>query len=193
MKKPSLKITFNSPAVLSFTFLCLAVWAIDSLTGHRLVSSVFRVYGSSLRDPLTIPRMFLHVAGHSGFSHLAGNLMYILILGPMLEEKYGTGQIVLLFAVTAFITGFLSWLIEPNVAMCGASGIVFAMIMMASVTQVKAHELPLTLVMTVLFYAGQQVFEWVTVGGGVAYGSHLLGGCVGLFFGLRSPGTKRIR
>ncbi|MDY4507258.1 MAG: rhomboid family intramembrane serine protease [Candidatus Faecousia sp.] len=35
-------------------------------------------------------RCFTHVFGHVGFDHFLGNAMCLLLIGPMLEEKYGS-------------------------------------------------------------------------------------------------------
>lgn len=46
-----------------------------------------------------------------------GNMMYILILGPMLEEKYGTSNMVFIMLVTALATG-LANLISSRTFAC---------------------------------------------------------------------------
>ena len=92
-RKP-LRLSFNAPATLAFAGLCLLVRLIDMLTGGEAVRLLFSVYRTSLSDPLAYVRCFTHVLGHAGWDHLLGNMMYILILGPMIEEKYGTANTV---------------------------------------------------------------------------------------------------
>ena len=86
---------------------------------------------------MTYVRFFTHVLGHAGWSHYIGNMMYILLLGPMLEEKYGSVRLVAVMAVTALVTGLINNLLFGNVALCGASGIVFAFILLTSFTSFK--------------------------------------------------------
>ena len=75
-----------------------------------------------------------------------GNASYILLLGPMLEEKYGSVKILGIMAVTAFVTSLVNSLLFPNVALTGASGIVFAFILLTSFTGFKEGEIPLTFI-----------------------------------------------
>lgn len=48
-------------------------------------------------------RLFTHVLGHSGWEHFIGNMAYILLLGLMLEETYGSMRILQIIVITAFI------------------------------------------------------------------------------------------
>ena len=83
-----LRISLNAPVTLTFVGVCLAAQLLNVLTGGASSRLLFSVYRSSLSDPLTYVRSFCHVFGHADWSHLMGNMIYILILGPMLEEKY---------------------------------------------------------------------------------------------------------
>ena len=58
-------------------------------------------YHSSLSDPLTFVRFFTHVMGHSGWEHFISNASYLLLLGPMLEEKHGSSRILGVILITA--------------------------------------------------------------------------------------------
>ena len=83
-----LQLSFNSPVILGFTIACFAVLVIDKVTGGTSTSLLFSVYRSSLLSPLTYLRFFGHVLGHAGWEHFIGNIMMILVVGPLLEEKY---------------------------------------------------------------------------------------------------------
>ena len=85
--KKKLRLSFNAPAVLGFVGLCVIAQIISMLTGGQSSKVLFSVYRASMADPLTYVRLFTHVLGHAGWDHLLGNMMYILILGPMIEEK----------------------------------------------------------------------------------------------------------
>lgn len=88
--KKRMKISYNAPVILSFVFICLVAMLVGVLTGGRSTRLLFMTYHSSLANPLTYLRLFTHVFGHSGWSHFMGNAAYLLLLGPMLEEKYGS-------------------------------------------------------------------------------------------------------
>ena len=176
MKKT--KITFNAPLVLVFALLCAAatlVIALDGKTGMTL----FSTYAASLSDPLTWLRLVTHVFGHSGVAHLVGNMAYILLLGPGLEEKYGAKNLLLVILVTAAVTGLVHNLLFPNTRLLGASGVVFAFILLTSFTGFREGEIPLTFILVAVIYLGEQIWSAVTVRDNVSNLTHIIGGLVG--------------
>ena len=183
MKK--FKITFNSPVVLGFIFLSLAVLILGFLTMGKSSALLFMTYHSSLKNPLTYVRVFTHVLGHSGWAHYIGNASYILLLGPMLEEKYGSKRILQVILITAVVTGVVNYVLFWNVALCGASGVVFAFILLTSFTSFKNGEIPLTFIMVAVVFIGQQVYEAVMLQDNISNLSHILGGIVGSIVGYR--------
>ncbi|MCD8379770.1 MAG: rhomboid family intramembrane serine protease, partial [Lachnospiraceae bacterium] len=120
MKKSRLKIVINSPVILTFVLISFIATLLNELTGGTSTAMFFMTYHSPLTNPLTWLRFFTHVFGHSGWDHLIGNMTYLLLLGPMLEEKYGSADILEVIAVTALVTGLVNYIFFPNVATCGA-------------------------------------------------------------------------
>jgi len=182
-ERKKMRVVINAPAVLAFALICVAARLLDQLTGGAANRTVFSVYRSSLLDPLTYVRAFAHVIGHADWNHLLGNMMYLLILGPMLEEKYGSANIVFVMLATALVTGVVSMVFFPHVRLLGASGIVFAFILLASITESDAHTIPLTFILVALLYIGQQIYQGVTVKDNVSQLTHILGGAVGSALG----------
>ena len=150
MKK--LKITNNSPAILGFALVSLGVLILNILTGGKSNQLLFMTWHSSLKSPLTYLRFFTHILGHSSWSHYIGNMAYILLLGPMLEEKYGSQKILEVMGITALVTALVNYIFFPAVALCGASGVVFAFILLTSFTSFRAGELPVTVILVALIY-----------------------------------------
>lgn len=180
MKK---KITFNSPVILAFVFISFGAMVANYLTLGASNKLLFVTYHSSLANPLTYVRFFTHVLGHAGWSHYIGNMMYILLLGPMLEEKYGSAKIVEVIMTTALITGLINYFLFPGVALCGASGVVFAFILITSFTGFNEGEIPLTVILVALIFIGQQVYEGIFLQDDVSNLSHIIGGLVGAVIG----------
>ncbi|MBQ7312681.1 MAG: rhomboid family intramembrane serine protease [Clostridia bacterium] len=181
--KKKLKITLNSPVILMFVFVCLAATLLGELTGGRTTELLFMTYHSSLTNPMTYLRFFTHIFGHSGWEHFVGNTAYILLLGPMLEEKYGSRTLLEVIGLTALITGVVNYLLFWNTGLCGASGVVFALILLSSFTGFREGELPLTFLLAALIYLGQQVMNGVFTVDNVSNLSHILGGLNGAFAG----------
>lgn len=181
--KKKLKISYNAPVVLTFVLICLVVLVIDGLTMGKSTNLLFMTYHSSLANPLTYIRFFTHVLGHSGWSHFINNAAYLLLLGPMLEEKHGSQTLLEIIAITALVTGLVNYIFFPSVGLCGASGVVFAFIILASFTGFKDGEIPLTFILVAIIYIGQQVFEGITVTDNISNMAHIVGGAVGAVLG----------
>ena len=180
MKK---KITFNSPVILAFVFISFGAMAANYLTMGASNKLLFMTYHSSLASPLTYVRFFTHVLGHAGWSHYIGNMMYILLLGPMLEEKYGSAKILEVILTTALVTALVNYFLFPGIALCGASGVVFAFILLTSFTGFNEGEIPLTVILVAVIFIGQQVYEGIFLQDNVSNLSHIIGGIVGAVIG----------
>ena len=181
--KKQLKISYNSPVVLSFVFICFGVMLLGLITGGGSTNLLFTTYHSSLVNPLTYIRLFTHVFGHRGWSHFIANASYLLLLGPLLEEKYGSQMLIEIIAATAFVTGIVNYIFFWNVGLCGASGVVFAFILLSSFTAFNEGEIPLTFILVAVIYIGQQVIESIAVSDNVSNMAHIVGGLVGAGIG----------
>lgn len=177
------KIVLNSPVILGFTFICVIALVISIITGGASNALLFSVYRSSLSSPFTYLRFFGHVFGHADWSHLINNMMLILVIGPILEEKYGSKKLVLVIAVTALVTGLVQFIFFPYSSLLGASGVVFAFILLASITGFKDKEIPLTFILVAVLYLGQQIYEGIAITDNVSQLTHIVGGIVGAVMG----------
>ena len=183
MKFKKFKITFNAPVVLAIVAVSFVATLLGYLTGDITSKVLFTTYRSALWSPMTWIRAFTHIFGHADWSHFVGNMSYLLLLGPMLEEKYSSKTLVGVVAVTAFSTSLANYILFPNVMLCGASGVVFAFILLSSFTNFKQGEIPLTFILVAVFFIGQQILEGIFVRDNVSNLSHIVGGIVGGFLG----------
>ena len=182
-KRKKLKIVFNAPVILGFVFACFIVQIFNTISSGRTGEILFMTYHSSLKNPLTYIRFFTHVLGHNGWEHLISNMVYVLLLGPLLEEKYGSELLLWVIAITALITGLINYIFFWNVALCGASGVCFAFILLASFTGFKEGEIPLTFILVAVFFIGQQVYDGLTVRNNISNMAHIIGGIIGGIIG----------
>ena len=142
----------------------------------------FSTYGSSLLSPMTYIRLLGHIFGHANVDHLVSNLLYILLLGPMLEEKYGKRLIIVILS-TAAVTGIVHNLLSPNTMLLGASGVVFAFIILASITG-NEEGIPVTLIIVALLWIGSEIYTGITTADSVSQLTHIVGGLTGGIIGL---------
>ena len=178
-----IQVSFNSPIILGFVILSFIVYIVDNLTGGFSTRLLFSVYRSSFISPFTYLRFFGHVLGHAGLDHFLGNIMLILVIGPMLEEKYGSSNILFVILATTLVTGLVHFFLFPNVYLLGASGVVFAFILLSSFAGFRDGKIPFTFILVALLYIGQQVYQGVFVQDNISNLTHILGGIVGAVLG----------
>lgn len=181
--KKRIAITLNAPVTLAFSALCLIATILGIISGGALTKTFFMTYRASLTNPLMYLRLFTHVLGHGGFSHFMGNVSYLLLLGPMLEEKHGSQKLAGIIVLTALVTGLINNIFFPHVAISGASGVVFAFILLTSFTSFRQGELPITVILVAILYIGQQVMDGLLVRDNISNMAHIVGGLVGAVVG----------
>lgn len=175
------RIRYNSPVVLTFALLSLAVLAADALSGSRTTKLFFSVYRSSPADPLTYVRLVGHVLGHASVSHYFSNMSLLLVVGPIAEEKYGSRTLLVCFLLTAAATGLLHCLVSSSSALLGASGIVFMLILLSAFAGAgEDGTIPLTLILVALMYFGTEIYNAAARADQVSQLTHIAGGVCGI-------------
>ncbi|MFL9483928.1 rhomboid family intramembrane serine protease [Chitinophagaceae bacterium LWZ2-11] len=176
-------IRYNSPVILSYFFIALAVCVLGYLTGGKSTLYLFSVYKTSPFDPMQYVRVFTHVLGHANFNHFINNFLLILILGPMLEEKYGSKSILYMIIITAFVTGLMNIILFPTTILTGASGVVFMLILLSSFANFQAGSIPLIFILVLVIYLGQEVYSGLFSKDNISHMAHIAGGLCGAVFG----------
>jgi membrane associated rhomboid family serine protease len=123
--------------------------------------------------------------GHANWAHLIGNFTLILLIGPMLEEMYGSKDLLIMIIITALVTGVLNVLLFRS-ALLGASGVVFMMILLSSFTNFSKGEIPLTFILVLILYMGVQIIDSFS-SDNISQFAHIIGGLCGSFFGFLRP------
>lgn len=188
-----MRLQYNSPVILTFFLLSLAVLLLDWQTGGWTTAHLFCVYRSSLTDLFFYVRLVGHVLGHASWNHFMNNMLLLLVVGPPMEEKYGSIPLLKAILLTAVVSGILQCVLFPGTALLGASGIVFMLIMLASLAGGRNGSIPLTLILVAAMYLGEQVYDILFVKDDIANFMHIVGGVCGTAFGFycARPGRKR--
>lgn len=183
-------LKYNAPVVLTFTLICAAIQIISTYLSADIVN--FLVAPGLLGtinggNPIGI---VAHIFGHADWEHLIGNFSLILLLGPILEEKYGSGKLALMIFITALCTGLLNLILFDS-GILGASGIVFMMILLSSITNFKSGEIPITFILILFLYLGKEVLSSFQADQISQFG-HIMGGICGAIFGflINRPNEK---
>ena len=184
MEKQAKKLHYNAPVTLTFAFAALGVLALGMITNHNSTRFLFSNFGTSFLDPFQYVRLFTHILGHANWEHFSSNFLIILLLGPMLEEKYSSKIIFEMIVITAFVTGLLNTMLFDT-ALLGASGIVFMMILLSSFANAELGRIPLTLVIVVIIFIGKEVVSGIMLQDNISQVTHIIGGLCGGIFGYR--------
>jgi len=175
-------VTWNSPFVLSYAAACAVALLLSYLTHGKTNVVLFSVHGhDALNDPLSWLRMITHACGHVDTTHLMANFGLILLVGPLVEEKYGTKRMTLMALSVAFITGLLHTLLFSGMLL-GASGIAFMIIILSSLTNARKGTLPLTFILVTTLFIGSEVMRSFE-SDQVSQFAHIIGGICGAAYG----------
>jgi len=188
-----MRIRYNAPTVLTFTLLCALIMLLSRTVILDLNYNWFMVPGKdsfradNIRHWVSI---ITHAMGHAHWAHLINNLTLILLIGPMLEESYGSKTLLIMIFITALATGILNILLF-NSYLLGASGVVFMMILLSSFTNFSKGEIPLTFILVLILYMGVQILNSFDTEN-ISHFAHIVGGLCGSFFGFfHTPGMQR--
>ena len=174
-----MKVTFNAPFTLIFTLSAVCVFILFHKTGTPLP---FVLYGEfMIKEAIWYPSLFAYTLGHADLEHLLGNFSIILMLGPILEEAYGTKKLILMSMITALITAIFHIIFWDHV-LIGASGIVFMFIVLSSLINIKGKELPLTFILVVVLFLGKEIYNAFS-SDTISQFAHITGGVIGVIFG----------
>ena len=194
--RSKIRVTYNAPVTLTFVAVCTLIMLLDTYVFDRhLAAALFIIPGGKYsghpfdwRAPLDYFRLFSHVFGHADWQHLIANMSLVLLLGPIIESRYGSRVLVLVITITALVTGVINACLITHPEM-GASDVVFMMIMLASFTSFAKNEIPLSFILVFILYIGGQFFNFGTLQhNGISVIAHIAGGlCGSLFAFLLTP------
>jgi membrane associated rhomboid family serine protease len=194
-----MRIRYNAPVVLTFTFISAVILILSQTVSRSLTAHWFMVPGKAGFSPSGFRcwiTLVTHVFGHANWSHFVSNFSFILLIGPILEETYGSLSLVIMIFITALVTGILNVLFFP-LGLLGASGVVFMLILLASFTNFNKGEVPLTFILVLILYLGRELLNSFgsspESNGNISQFAHVVGGFIGSLFGFfRTADRKRV-
>lgn len=174
-----MRIKYNSPVILTYAILaiCCLTLPIAKTTGLGFASPSHLAFSR----PEFYFRLVSYVLAHANWSHLVGNLMIILLVGPLLEEKYRSWQLLEMMLVTAVATALLNAFFFSN-SLIGGSGLAFMMVLLSSFSNIRTREIPLTFILVAVLFIGGEVVAILKIDE-ISQFSHLAGGFIGAGYG----------
>ncbi len=179
-----IRIKYNAPVSLTFIALSSLVLFLNTHVNTFLISDWFTADGTisfNYSDPISYIKFITHILGHTDLGHLMGNAIYLILLGPILEEKYKSITLLGLILTTAIISSLINAFFVDTY-MLGASGIVYLFIVLVSFTNIEKGEFPLSVVVVLGFYIYKEISR--EDAGDISIVTHLVGALIRLLYGL---------
>ena len=181
------KIQYNAVVILSYFFICLVILILDKLVQLILVNNLFSTgRNDSLLNPLTYFKLISHSLGHSSWDHLYNNFLKILLIGPLIEEKYGSLNLLIMIILTSLIIGIINRIFSKN-RILGASGIAYMLIVLCSFVNIESGKIPITVVLIILFFVVDEIINLLKrKKDGISHLGHVTGAICGILLGILS-------
>ena len=173
-------VTVNAPVILSYVTVCTLLHVLTFwLPGMGRVLGVHDTWNVR-RIPLQYTSLVTHIFAHSSFGHLRGNMMHLLLVGPSVEHVFGSRNLLCIVAVVAIASSAAHiWIGSARTYQLGASGVVFACILLNSLVSARDGKIPLAFLLTAALYLGDEVYGMLFAGNKISHHAHLAGGCIG--------------
>jgi membrane associated rhomboid family serine protease len=181
------KVDIDAPLTTTFCFVCLLVQLASTVLGRDFVTKCFGV--ASLSDfqffsPLSYWTLFSQVIGHSSWDHLHGNIIHLLLVGPACEREYGTFKMLKIMILTTLSSSIAHILLGPRHSIqLGASGVVFMLILLNSLIELRLNRIPLTFICQISLWCYKEIYAHLFVNDGISHLAHLTGAVVGTIAG----------
>lgn len=176
-------VNYNSVVILSYFFISFFALILNVITGGSSNKLLFSTYRSNIFNPLTYLRLVLHVFGHADWEHFRNNFLKILLIGPMVEDKFGSYNLFIMIIITAVLTGILNSILSKKTMLLGASGIAFMLIILSSFVNIQAGKIPLTLIFIFLFYVFDEIRDGIFKKDNISHFGHIIGALCGCVYG----------
>lgn len=180
-------ISYNAPVTLTFAILAVIILFINNICKDTLIPAIFTAPGGNscpvvfnFQNPIDYIKLLLHIFGHSDWNHLISNLSFILLLGPVIEERYGSAILALMMTITSLVTGVLNACFSST-QLLGCSDIVFMMILLTSFTTISKSKIPLSFILILILYLGRELIGH-PASQNIATFAHIAGGLCGSMF-----------
>lgn len=179
------KFDYNAPVILTYFFICLIILIVDKLCKGKFSATFFTTYkNDSLLNPLTYFKLISHSLGHADWDHLYSNFIKILLIGPLIEEKYGSINLLIAMILTSLIIGIVNKILGKG-GILGASGVAYMLILLSSFVNMENGKIPITLTLIILFFVVDEVIKlFRRKKDGVSHLGHITGAICGIILGM---------
>lgn len=186
-------ITNNAPVTITYILIMCIVLIVQTCTKHR-IDGYICAGNTNLRQRNEVKLMVSVIAStfaHSNISHLTNNCIMLLLILPSIEFRLGSNETIKLLITIILLNGLISDLYAKITHRygIGASGVVYSLILLSSISNIEPGQLPITMLLIGSFYLGSELFKEIKSyfdghKDGINHGAHIIGGIIGGFIGL---------
>lgn len=182
-----MRVTVNAPFSILFSIVAVALYFLFQADGT--IPRMLTLHGDfELTNWKWYVSLVGYTLGHASLPHLIGNISIILLIGPFVEKRWGTKRLLYMVSLTGLVTALVHILFWDH-RLIGASGIVFMLIVLSSLIDMRSREIPLTFILIVFLFIGQELVKSFAEDQ-ISQFAHISGGILGAIFGFvyRSTG-----
>ena len=174
------RLVIDAQAVVIYMAVCVLIFVIDLFTqgtAERLASPPYRYFYA--KSPRSWLCLVAHVVAHKDWAHLKTNMINLLLVGPAAEREFGTQQVAIVGVVVAVASALAHMAFgHSHSGQLGGSGVVSALILLNSLGAASSGRVPLTFLLTAVFWLSDEV-QSILTRDGVSHAAHLAGALVG--------------
>ena len=165
---------YNSVVTLTYFFVCFVVLILNYLTSGKS-KDWFTCKRRSILSIKTYICLITHAIGHADWDHFSRCFLMTFLMGPLIEEKYGSTTFLVMLLVTAVITGLVN-IVFTTRGCIGSTCIVYMLIALSSCVNLRENKIPLTLVMIMIFYVVDEIRKLIfKKNDGISHIGHVTG------------------
>ena len=169
-KKNSFIFIFDSPVVLVFSVVSTVIFISDLILKLNLSEKIFECPGAKsvpafdFKSALSYVKLVIYPFGGENSTSFFLNIGFILLLGPVLEERYGSIMLALMIFITSLVGGVLTACVS-TFGISGCGGIVFMMIILSVLSVFIKKQLPVSWIFIFALYLAFSLFSGKKISG----------------------------
>lgn len=194
-KKIKIKFSYDSPVSLSFAIITVLIFVLNSFVLKGKLTPFFTAptaaggaFPFKFNEIASYLRLVFFQFGYNDLSLLFADLIIILLLGQILEERYGSLIVGLMMFFSSLFSGVLNACFYNN-SLFGAGSIVMMMIFLNALTSISKKKVSILSLVTIALLICREVFS--KSNGLIGFLIVLAGGvCGSMFAFLASPKAR---
>lgn len=164
------KFSYDAPITLTFVFLSIFLCILNSVAFKGNLDNYFLASPTSaggtmpfdLKNFASYVKLIFYFLGAAGWTSLFANLLFVLLLGPQIEEYYGSVIIGIMMIVSSLFSGVL------NACFCkmplqGPLSVVFMLIFLNAFISFSKKKVPFSFFAVFILYILFLIFEMKSV------------------------------